>query len=126
MPDLTEPTGSLVERSLLRWLLLLYCLFILYGSFIPFHFNRDPEFVQSQWTRFFTPLFDHGVRQFSIPDVLSNILLFVPFGFFRAGGGFPRYGLSRPLVAMFTTGVLGLMFGSMIEFGQTFSPGRIA
>jgi VanZ family protein len=126
MPELTEPTGSLVERSLLRWLLLLYCLFILYGSFIPFHFNRDPEFVQSQWTRFFTPLFDHGVRQFSIPDVLSNILLFVPFGFFWVGGEFPRYGISRPVTAMFTTGVLGLLFGSVIEFGQTFSPGRIA
>jgi glycopeptide antibiotics resistance protein len=126
MADLTEPMGSLVERSLLRWLLLLYCLFILYGSFIPFHFNHDPEFLQSQWTRFFTPLFDHGIRKFSIPDVLSNILLFVPFGFFRVGGEFPRHGLSRPLPAMFTTGVLGLLFGLVIESGQTFSPGRIA
>lgn len=58
--------------------------------------------------------------------VLSNILLFVPFGFFRVGGGFPRYGVSRPLTASFTTAVFGLLFGLAIEFGQTFSPGRIA
>jgi hypothetical protein len=81
MPGAAEQRTSFDERKLLRWLLLFYCLFILYGSFLPFRFSDDPEFVRSQLTRFFTPPYEHGVRKFSLPDVVSNILLFVPFGF---------------------------------------------
>jgi hypothetical protein len=56
MPGLAELPTSFEERKLLRWLFLFYCLFILYGSFIPFRFSDDPEFVRSQFGRFFTPL----------------------------------------------------------------------
>ena len=33
------------------------------------------------FARFFTPPYDHGIRRFSFPDVVSNILLFVPLRF---------------------------------------------
>lgn len=88
MPGLAELRISLAERKLLRWLFFFYCLFIPYGSFIPFRFSDDSEFVRSQFARFFTPPYDHGVRRFSLPDVVSNILLFVPFGFLWVGAEF--------------------------------------
>src|SRR4029077_1037722 len=114
------------ERNLFRWLFLFYCLFILYGSFIPFRFSDDPEFVRSQFVQFFTPPYDHGARQFSIPDVLSNILLFVPFGFLWVGGEFSLRASRRLSRALLAGGFLGLVSGLAIESGQMFSPGRIA
>src|SRR5262245_43404835 len=126
MPGPVELRISFAERKLLRWLFLFYCLFILYGSFIPFRFSDDPEFVRSQFVRFFTPPYDHGVRQFSLPDVVSNILLFVPFGFLWVGSEFSVRRHSRFQKVAFTGGVLGLLFGLLIESGQMFSPGRTA
>jgi VanZ family protein len=126
MPGLAELPTSFAERKLLRWLFLFYCLFILYGSFIPFRFSDDPEFVRSQFGRFFTPPYDHGARRFSLPDVVSNILLFVPFGFLWVGGEFSPRVQTRFWGVAFTGGVLGLLSGLMIESGQMFSPGRIA
>ena len=126
MPGLAELPTSFAERKLLRWLFLFYFLFILYGSFIPFRFSDDPEFVRSQFVRFFAPPFHHGVRRFSLPDVVSNILLFVPFGFLWVGGEFSLRMQSRFWRVAFTGGVLGLLSGLMIESGQMFSPGRIA
>ena len=116
---------SFNERKLLRWFLLFYCLFILYGSFIPFRFSDNPKFVRSQLTRFFTPPYDRGVRKFSLPDVASNILLFVPFGFLwlTAEVSPLRRGVRRPVLA---AGILGLLAGLVIESGQMFSPGRTA
>jgi glycopeptide antibiotics resistance protein len=88
MPGLAELPTSFAESTLLRWLFLVYLLFILCGSFIPFRFSVDPEFVRSQFVRFFTPPYDHGARRFSLPDVVSNVLLCIPFGFLWVGGEF--------------------------------------
>ena len=90
MPGLAELPISFAERKLRRWLFFSYCLFILYGSFIPFRFSDDSEFVRSQLARFFTPPFDQGVRRFSLPDVVSNILLSSPSGFFGLVRNFPH------------------------------------
>jgi VanZ family protein len=126
MPPLAELRISFAERKLLRWLFLFYCLFILYGSFIPFRFSDDPEFVRSQFVRFFTLPYHHGVRKFSIPDVLSNILLFIPFGFLWIGGKFSLRASNGLWSAILAGGALGFLCGLTIESGQMFSPGRIA
>ena len=126
MPGLAELPISFAERRLRRWLFFSYCLFILYGSFIPFRFSDDPEFVRSQLARFFTPPFDQGVRRFSLPDVVSNILLFLPFGFLWVGAEFSPRMQTRFWRVAFTAGVLGLLAGLIIESGQMFSPGRTA
>ena len=127
MPGPPKLPTTFAEHQLLRWLFLLYCLFILYGSFIPFRFSDDSEFVRSQFARFFLPPYDQGIRRFSIPDVVSNILLFVPFGFLWVGGEFSlqacKVGFGESIAV---GGLLGLFSGLMIEFGQMFSPGRIA
>jgi VanZ family protein len=126
MPGPAELQTSFSERKLLRWLLLFYFLFILYGSFIPFRFSDDPEFVHSQLTRFLTLPYDHGVRKFSLPDVVSNILFFVPFGFLWVGVEFFSFTHGGLPKAVLVAGILGLLTGLMIESGQMFSPGRTA
>ena len=115
-----------VEKRVLRLMLLFYCLFILYGSFIPFRFSADPVFVHDQWMRFFIPPFVHGVRRFSILDVVSNVLLFVPFGFLWIGAEIGRRPFGRLVQAVLAVGLMGFLFGLGIETGQTFSPGRTA
>ena len=126
MPGLAELPISFAERRLRRWLFFSYYLFILYGSFIPFRFSDDSGFVRSQIARFFTPPFDQGVRRFSLPDVASNILLFLPFGFLWVGAEFSPRMQTRFWRVAFTAGVLGLLAGLIIESGQMFSPGRTA
>ena len=119
-----SPEVPLMERRLLRWLFFIYCLFILYGTFIPFRFSSDPLFVRLQWQNFFTWPIVNGVRQFSILDVASNVLLFVPFGFLWSGcefGNSRAFGFFRTVI--FVTS-LGALFSLAIEFCQLFSPGR--
>src|SRR5215510_9112775 len=89
MPRFAELRISFAERKLLRWIFFFYCLFILYGSFIPFRFSDDPEFVRSQFVRFFAPPYDHGVRRFSLPDVVSKFSFSSPSGFFGSEENFP-------------------------------------
>jgi VanZ family protein len=116
----------LVERRVLRWLLFFYCLFILYGTFIPFRFNNDPVFVQAQWSRFTASPFARGTRAISTPDLVANILLLFSFGFLWVSGALWRSVNSRPTRVFFSTLLLGVSAGSIIEVGQIFSPGRIA
>src|SRR5215475_10916877 len=59
---------------------------------------------------------------FSLPDVVSNVLLFVPFGLLWVGGEFSLRWQSRFQRVAFTAGLLS---GLLIESGQMFSPGRI-
>ena len=120
------PDVPFVEKRVLRWMLFFYCLFILYGSFIPFRFSADPGFVQAQWMRFFTAPFVNGVRRFSILDVVSNVLLFVPFGFLWVGAEIGRRPFGRLVNAVLAVWLIGFLFGLGIEAGQTYSPGRTA
>lgn len=119
--------GHLAERRLGRALLLGYCLFIVYGSFIPFHFSADPELVRSQLLKAGAQMypFQGGVENFSIPDVVSNMLLFMPFGALVVAGRAGKAGrVLRSSVAV--AWGLGFLFGLAIEAGQVFAPGRTA
>ena len=106
-------------------LLLAYCLFILYGSFIPFHFNFDPNFVRWRWATFLADSIHERIARASLSDLVSNILLFIPFGILRMWQGSPSVQCKRPLLPTLLTTAYGLIFGVVIESGQTLSPGRI-
>ncbi len=56
--------------------LLLYLLFVAYGTSIPF--QVDFSSVPQQWRKLQASLF--AFDSLSLPDVISNLLLFVPFG----------------------------------------------
>jgi VanZ family protein len=126
MPGLAELPTSFAERTLLRWLFLVYLLFILYGSFIPFRFSVDPSLFAPNLFDSSRPTYGHGVRRFSLSDVVSNVRLCIPFGFLWVGGEFYLRMQNRFWRVAFAGGVLGLLSGLIIESGQMFSPGRIA
>ena len=117
-------TSPVSEYKTARYLLWAYCLFILYGCFIPFHFNFDPIFVRWRWTVFLTESLREDAARPSLSDIVSNILLFVPFGILsvwrRASGS--RYGAGFLLILRTT--LFGFLFATMIECGQTVAPGR--
>src|SRR5438034_11060707 len=91
------------EKRAARTLLLAYCLFILYGSFIPFHFNFDPNFVRWRWATFLADSIHERIAHASFSDVVSNILLFIPFGILRMWQGSPSVQGKRPLLPTLVT-----------------------
>jgi VanZ family protein len=114
------------EHRSIRWLLILYSLFILYGSFIPFHFTTNVEFIGSEISSFFVLPYQNGVKNFSTLDVVSNVLLFVPFGFLLLGSRLSVRSSLAPLLGVLLAWTYGFLFGLSIEIGQLFSPGRTA
>ena len=106
-----------------RILFVAWCTFILYGSFIPFHFDTDPAAARARLAHVALYPYQGGVRNFSRLDFISNVLLFVPFGFLVAGHGFwRRHG--GWVLRIATTGALAALFSTAIEAGQLFAPGR--
>ena len=65
-----------------RALWVLFALFIVYGATIPFRFTGDPALIQAHVHRVrLNPLISPATgRRVSIPDVVQNLLLFLPFG----------------------------------------------
>ncbi len=61
---------------------LLFTLFIFYGALIPFDFVFSDELVIQRIRGFnWVPFVDADGSRHSIPDVVQNILFFIPFGF---------------------------------------------
>jgi len=109
------------EHNTARYLLWVYCVFIIYGCFIPFHFNFDPNFVRWRWSVFVTELLEEKV---SFSDIISNILLFVPFGILSVWSRSARPSHRTRFLPILQTTLYGLLFASIIESGQTVAPGR--
>jgi glycopeptide antibiotics resistance protein len=71
-----------VRRPLATSLWILFALFVVYGTTIPFNFSSEPGWAAAKLAR--VPLnpfiaADTG-RRISIPDFVQNVLLFLPFG----------------------------------------------
>ncbi len=106
-----------------RSLWVIFCLFILYGTTIPFHFVADHAAVRAKLHGLpLNPLVsaDTG-RRLSIPDAVQNVLLFLPFGAL----GVWSVARSRQTAArvLFVT-LLGLAFSVAIETLQLFTTDR--
>lgn len=97
----------------------LFVAFAVYGSFVPFNLRRVP-FYEALTTFKATRFIPLGLASRS--DLVTNILLFVPVGFFMLGALAYRTRLA-PLLAI---PVLGVAFAISvaIEFGQIFVRGR--
>jgi len=116
--------SSYSEQKTAQCLLLAYCLFIVYGSFIPFHFNFNPNFVRWRWSIFLTESIHSRIMRASLSDVISNVLLFVPFGILRVWVETASDQRRRMVPSTLLTSIYGLLFGVIIESGQTLSPWR--
>ena len=105
---------------------MLWCGFILYGSFIPFRFTTSPEVVRAKLAEVRLLPFEQGRKAFSTSDVVGNVLLFVPFGFLAAGAAPGVRGGLRRLSAIALPVGAGALLATGIEIGQLFAPGRTA
>jgi VanZ family protein len=96
-----------------------FTLFIAYGTTIPFHFTSDLAFASEKLSRVsLNPLLspDTG-RRVSIPDVVQNVLLFVPFGIFGAVTLRRRLSVAASVAAVAT---LALILSTSVETIQLF------
>jgi glycopeptide antibiotics resistance protein len=111
----------------LRWrsdpfvvLLVFSGLFIVYGTMLPFQFSVNGEHVEARLRR----IWEHPWPTASRADVVSNVLLFMPWGFLLAAWR-GKCGTGYPGAA-----VLGLLTGFLlsgaVECAQLFTPSRTA
>ena len=98
-------TTNKYQTTLTYALLIYMCIIVLLITLIPFQFHI-PEQFNIHW-------------QTSLSDLMTNIFLFVPIGFFfKLSRGYNRNRLCLgPLL-------FGLIFSATIEFTQAFIPGR--
>jgi VanZ family protein len=103
-------------------LLLAYVVFVLYGSFFPFEFAYDPKRIERVLDRPHVHVHDaEGHRLISLPDVVANLLLGVPFGLLMVGSGLGGASLTVRLGRVLA---LDALLASAVEVGQLFTPGR--
>jgi len=113
-----------LKRNLLLIGWVICVIYIIYGTLLPFEFAFQLEDIARNIKRAnFIPFYnEYEGRRFSIPDVVSNLLLFIPYGFLlywilqHKGIGIAKSKLICILSA--------LLFSSMIEFLQLFSISR--
>lgn len=107
---------------LIGWIILV--IYIIYGTTIPFDFSlRLEDIIQRISRANYIPFYnEYTHRRVSIPDVISNLLLFIPYGFLLYWG-LQNKGISRgksKLICVFSA----FVFSSFIEFLQLFSAFR--
>jgi len=119
--ELYDNIDENMKSNLPRKLLLAYVAFIIYGTTIPFAFERDPNYLQEKFADFLgDPLRLEQKQGFSLPDIVSNVLLFMPFGFlFSYAVSQPRFG--RTLLGATLAGILASGFVECLQF---FAPTR--
>lgn len=109
--------SSFLDRLVsVRALFVLSGLFILYATTLPFDFSHAPTLARAELIPLWDPV--RG-RLASIPDLVQNVVLFMPFGFF-AVRSFPRM---QGHVARTTVlaGLLGFVVSGTVETLQTMS-----
>ena len=103
-------------------LLVVYVVFVAYGSFFPFDFTYDPHALQRVLDSPLPRLHDaSGRRVVSLPDVVANVLLGVPVGILMVWSGLAGTGLA---VRLARVAGLAAAVASAVELGQLFVPDR--
>lgn len=122
---MTTPAEAAAARRA-RLVLLVFALFVVYGSFFPFSFRVDPTEVQRDLVRFWgtLTLFDgRGRRLFSIADLVSNVLLGLPVGLLLVPSRLLGQGLTTRLLGVLAAEIV---FAGAVEVGQILAPTRTA
>jgi VanZ family protein len=105
-------------------LLVVYVLFVAYGSFFPFNFTYDPHAIHRLLDSPLPRLHDaSGRRLVSLPDLVSNVLLGAPVGILMVWSRLAGSGL---VVRLVLVGLLDAAVASAVEVAQLFLPGRTA
>jgi len=101
----------------------IFSLFIVYGATIPFHFTSDFGAVREHLQRVtYNPFLSPATgRRVSIPDVIQNVLLFVPFGVLGMLGSRVQGAIRR--ITWVT--LLGAALSTLVEVVQLFTTDRV-
>jgi len=117
LPPMPRSQGTLGASSFARAGLLAYCLLIVYASLFPFTGWRD--IGVTAFAYLWAPL----PRYWTVFDLLTNVVGYVPFGLFLVCALYPRFrGVPAALLA--TLG--GIVLSGSMEAAQTFLPSRVA
>jgi len=119
-------------RAAFLWLL--YALFLVYATTLPFEFEPDPASAAAvKLARMpLSPFSGPGGGRASIPDMTQNVLLFMPFGVLgmfavRPGGRRSRragVAAGRTLAALMLVTMLGALVSASVEVLQLFTTER--
>ena len=111
--ELLYDTASITSYGV-KVLWLLFTLFIFYGALIPFDFVFNNEQIISKIRQIhWVPFVDADGSRHSIPDVVQNILFFIPFGFL----GVLSFARNK-LFALFLVPFFGFIISLNIEILQ--------
>jgi len=104
-------------------LLLLWGAFIVYGTTIPFDLVPSADVVADAWARAHkTPWVEPGGGRPSLTDAVTNVLLFIPWGFLL---GVHLVGRRRGLArVLLVAGVTSLLLSAFVETLQLFASAR--
>lgn len=109
------------KPTLTHFLWIIYAVFVIYATLIPFHFGSfNPTFLINIKKVSWIPFFDLNGAFVSIPDIIQNILLFMPLGFLSFVSTNKR-NLSVIFVIAALCGILSIC----VEMLQLFSLDRI-
>jgi glycopeptide antibiotics resistance protein len=109
-----------MKRPALFGAALLFLAFAAYGSIVPLQLRRVP--LREGWRVFITTPFV-PLAKASGTDFASNVLLFVPIGFFLLGAAAPR-GRARAVAWLLPVAAVWVAASVAIEFSQVFFSGR--
>lgn len=114
----STPTTVSYDSRPFTVLLILWCLFIVYGTTMPFDFSVPSHQLGARWD----VAFGFPWPRSSITDFVSNIMLFIPWGFLFAALLAMR---GRSLVTAISLAAIGAAtLGFGVECLQLITPGR--
>jgi glycopeptide antibiotics resistance protein len=102
-------------------MLLLFCLFVIYGTTIPFKFAKEHSFLTNVAQIQRIPFFDNHGDRTSIPDVIQNLILFIPIGFFSF---FALIQIRNLVLRSGMSVLIGFSLSFLVEFLQLFTIDR--
>jgi VanZ family protein len=107
-------------RFTARALFVTSAVFVVYATTIPWDLTEPPSLERLEWV----PLWDaERGRPSSLPDLVQNVVLFLPFGVFGALG-LARARRGSVLRGAAMVGLFGLLLSAIVEVLQTMSHAR--
>ena len=126
-----KPRGAAAREVVFTGAAAAFVAFAVWGSLFPFEFHAVPA---AEAARLFWLPWLRGPATWSISDLVSNVLLFIPIGAFltaaldgaQAGGGLPSVALAKAgrAAVPVLVAIAACLLSVAVEFAQAFVPYR--
>jgi len=116
-----SPSDQKINRTIFAIMWLIFSVFILYGTLIPFNLSTDAGLINTNISRIsWIPFIDADGSRASIPDMVQNILFFIPFGFV----GIFAFKTEYKIIQIIKITVFGALLSGIVEILQLFTIDR--